>query len=1280
MAITQVVNPMLEEGFQYLASPSFTTYATVVAAKAGSPTALEPPVCYIVEKEAFYNFCSDCPNLTDDDLVLTTGAGGNSRWEMVQKVSRYFGDTGMVNWDTATLSVFSSTVLRLNFSTIATVAIKSVRYDLAVGNHDITISGASGLRFVYFDDDSGTLKSRVDLWDFNTQAPVAIVYWSGTAIVGAQTEFHGIRDTVWHYYAHQYFGAQYKSGMAFASATPVDSNANPPDATVQYLWSTTGFIQDEDALINVGVGNWLQTLGSGLTSTTAMIVPFYYWTGTYITTMAAMSDRTPFIHGGGNTTPQWENAGVLTASVTGDYIVYHYFASPQIAGSAIFARPHNAKFANLGAAQNARPASLTWTNVAEVKHLYSAVFRVNTTAFTNSPHRCKIASLQDFRTVAGGPVAASNPTSHAGLSGLSDPNVHPASSISTDTTNFNGEFAVTDTTMQAILDRLDAYDSILVWGTGKTYRVGNIVRITLEGFIGTWCCITAHTASAAVTTDINLGYWEVSANSEGSRELINVASHGFSAGDWLYHTGTVYAKAVNTSLAASKVVGVVAGATTDYFVLAKTGKVTKTAWGLTAGSQNYLSATVGASTTTRPRDGFVVLLGISPSTTTLQLNIDVNTSYEDNNPSTISTTLPTLDLDFSAALPASVTFARATVGSFFGYDGIMRYAASGESRREYDPISGAVKGLLLEEARIQLLASTEDFANSAWVATKSTISINQIVAPDGTRSANKLIEDTQTGAHYVLANNVASSASTTYTFSCFMKAGERTYGGIYLLEGGATVGYGIPVDLSAGTIGTPETTGAPTATASSITAVGNGWYKVAVTANVGAFTTLDCRIIISNAFNFGSYAGDGKAGIYIWGAQLEAGEFSTSYIPSVQTFTSRNDGGVAKATYYNSTGVLATVADGVSRTTYNPSPDKLHLAPKLLLEPAATNSCLRSAALNVYWNITRATTAASTTATPDGDTSSKYIALINNGSVSTSYAYQAYTTTANVAYTISSFIKIPTSGTPFDGVCYLTDFTEAGSLQYNFNTKAMVKSGICISSAAQELTNGWVRISATFLPTTSSSHNVSPYMFASSAGAGEIMWCWGAQVEAGYGTTSYIATTTVAVTRNADVYSSAGYTRNADNLSMTGTNFTSWYRFDEGTFYAESRTASVGASGNIAFQASNGSGNNKIQKYFLSTNDYLIITTNSASQASIATAVTAANSNKIVGAYKYNDTASTANSSSVTVDTSALIPNTDRLFIGSGYDGASVLNGHIRRLIFWPIRLSNAKLQQLTPS
>jgi hypothetical protein len=194
-----------------------------------------------------------------------------------------------------------------------------------------------------------------------------------------------------------------------------DNNNNPgSDNTVSYLWSTAGVIQDEDFQSTPGTGQWLQTLGSGLTSTTAAIFNFFYFNGTVITTADAMADRSPFLHSG--TTPQWENAGVLTNAVSNDYIVYHYFASPMTGGWAVFARPHNAKYTSLALARAARPSQLTWSNYAELKHLYTAIFRVNT-AWGNT-HDCKLVALDDYRTLPGTPTAATAPTAHSSLSAL----------------------------------------------------------------------------------------------------------------------------------------------------------------------------------------------------------------------------------------------------------------------------------------------------------------------------------------------------------------------------------------------------------------------------------------------------------------------------------------------------------------------------------------------------------------------------------------------------------------------------------------------------------------------------------------------------------------------------------------------------------------------------------------------------------------------------------------------------------------------------------------------
>lgn len=197
-----------------------------------------------------------------------------------------------------------------------------------------------------------------------------------------------------------------------------------------------------------------------------------------------------------------------------------------------------------------------------------------------------------------------------------------AGTVTTDISNFSDELSTPETSVQLALDRLDDYDSLLVWGTGKLYRVGNVVRVTTEGFIGEWRCVSAHTAAAAVTTDINTGKWEIVANSEGSRELVNSAGHGFAAGNVLYSNAGTYAKAKADAAATAEVIGVVTGATTDYFVLAKTGKVTKTGWALTAGSVYFLSdSAIGQITATEPTTvGYISKpVGIAVSTTALQV-------------------------------------------------------------------------------------------------------------------------------------------------------------------------------------------------------------------------------------------------------------------------------------------------------------------------------------------------------------------------------------------------------------------------------------------------------------------------------------------------------------------------------------------------------------------------------------------------------------------------------------------------------------------------------------
>jgi hypothetical protein len=61
-----------------------------------------------------------------------------------------------------------------------------------------------------------------------------------------------------------------------------------------------------------------------------------------------------------------------------------------------------------------------------------------------------------------------------------------------------------------------------------------------------------------------------------------------------------------------------------------------------------------------------------------------------------------------------------------------------------------------------------------------------------------------------------------------------------------------------------------------------------------------------------------------------------------------------------------------------------------------------------------------------------------------------------------------------------------------------------------------------------------------------------------------------------------------------------------------------------------------------------------------------------------DDIAFVRNGGAVLTDTSAVIPVVNRLRLGSDGDGSFILNGYLRRISYYPLRLTNAQLQALT--
>lgn len=199
-------------------------------------------------------------------------------------------------------------------------------------------------------------------------------------------------------------------------------------------------------------------------------------------------------------------------------------------------------------------------------------------------------------------------------------------------------------------------------------------------------------------------------------------------------------------------------------------------------------------------------------------------------------------------------------------------------RFDYDPVTLAPKGLLVEEQRTNLLTYSEEFDNAAWVKPELTVTANATTSPDGTADADLLVPSVNASAHQTY-QSIALTNATAYTCTVYAKAGGYNF--VNIRFGGAISSEAF-FDLSNGSV-----VSATTLANASITAVGNGWYRCSYTAT--ATSTASFAISINPCPTSSSYgvAGNGTSGVYVWGAQLEAGAFATSYIPTVASQVTR---------------------------------------------------------------------------------------------------------------------------------------------------------------------------------------------------------------------------------------------------------------------------------------------------------------------------------------------------------------------------------------------------------
>jgi hypothetical protein len=589
--------------------------------------------------------------------------------------------------------------------------------------------------------------------------------------------------------------------------------------------------------------------------------------------------------------------------------------------------------------------------------------------------------------------------------------------------------------------------------------------------------------------------------------------------------------------------------------------------------------------------------------------------------------VPSLDLRFAddksltdaVTGQSLVTFTRASSGTYVGADGLIKTAVT------------------------NLALQSEDFSTT-WGSSSYTITTNATTAPNGTASADKAVRDT-TNAVTAINANVTVTVSTAYNFSCFVKAAE--WSKIGLREGSSTGNY-VTFDLSTGSIiSSFVATGA-------ITAYPNGWYRISMQMTTGgAQTTYGLRVIpLPPSYTSGtpsySFTGDGTSGLFLWGAQLEQSSTVGEYIPTTSTINS------------------------APRFDHNPTTGE---SLGLLVEEQRTNLRTYSEAIlsaNLY-GTTNSTLTTVSIANPFGGTTASLFTLnvgANTGNNTDGFNFGSGVTLVNsTAHAQFLFVK-PAGATVLrlrsNTGGSLFDFTLTG------NGTAPSPSADLQSAAIVPFPNGWYRVSWIFTSTTSAPGNRGDYWTIKTnvADGTNGLYVVGAQLEAGAFPTSYIPTTTATVTRSADV------------ASISGSNFSSWYRQDEGTVLVETRLQSTVARNAAGIDLNDNSTNNRLifRAFTTGSFDQYIARSGGSTVATIASAnIPSLLLRKSAIAYRVDDFALTAEGLAPNTDTSGAVPvGVNQAFIGSALSGTEFLGGHIRRLCYWNQRLPNSTLEAIT--
>lgn len=761
--------------------------------------------------------------------------------------------------------------------------------------------------------------------------------------------------------------------------------------------------------------------------------------------------------------------------------------------------------------------------------------------------------------------------------------------------------------------------------------------------------------------------------------------------------------------------------------------------------------------------GFSGISAILPSGTgVLEVSPIENGGIGSTNPSL-------LDLNFrtTTTLDPRVTFARAdTVAAATAFDSTGRMVTYGVNKLLY----------------------SSTFDNAAWSKTDVTATLSSASPFD-----NAYLMTEGSAGTAVTYQNVTTTANTTITVSFVLKRGNTDWVRLGADETVGTNSIRGWFNLATGAKGSTQASGAGSATGSTITSLGGGWYRCTLTGIVDTTSTTLRGLFLAASADLSTTRVSGST-YYVSASQLEQSSTPNAYSPTQGTSTSGprfdydpatpagttggelapstastagwSSTGVWSSTFSNSGANLRVIASGTSSgwssadytltglstgktytvsgaalaavsgwTTFSQgilqvlngatllasaslaapgtfatfnfvatatsltlrfrnegTPNgsasycdfggalsilEVTFTPRgLLIEESRTNLLLQSRDMtNAAWTKTDVTPAR-TQVGIDGVANSA--CLMTEGTLGTAATRQTSAAITAGSTITASFVVKRGNTDIIQLIAADSTGAKGGNAWFNLATGAKLSvvswgGGTGFTSAITPLGGGWYRCAVTAIPDGVYTQGMAWIASANAdlsntrvSGATYIVDA--AQLEVGAFATSIIPTGAATVTRA------------ADNASMTGTNFSSWYSQVNGTFVSEFFTndtsSGVGARGVISVNDT--TANNKYDIRSIGANTVGAVA--GVAQWNIAVGSSSGGvTHKMSVAYATNDIAAYRDATQLGTDNVASIPTVTSLQLG-GLDNLTQyqLNGYIRRITYYNTRLPNATLQSLT--